>query len=210
MPTKWPVWAVEDFNQVLERARSGCTEHTGQLLERYRDPLHENARVRIPRSLCARITPSDMVQEALAAAYKHFDQFRGSSPKEFGAWLSIILLNTVHNFVRAYGLRKKRQASREVPLDAISPATRVAARWSMSSACDRLISQEEHTAVNRCIELLPEVYRQVLRLRYHDDLTFRQIGATLGVSPEAARKLRDRALLALADRLHAGIVSEPP
>jgi DNA-directed RNA polymerase specialized sigma subunit len=49
------------------------------------------------------------------------------------------------------------------------------------------------------VDLLPESYRRVLRLRFDDDLGFEAIGCELGISPQAARKLRLRALRAIKD-----------
>lgn len=54
---------------------------------------------------------------------------------------------------------------------------------------------------------LPEDYQTVLRLRYWDGLTFTQIGAQLGRSAEAARKLWYRAVVMLQTELNGSATS---
>jgi RNA polymerase sigma-70 factor (ECF subfamily) len=192
------------FADMLARAREGSVATMGQLLEIHREHLLALAHHRIPRDLNPKMQPSDAVQVTLMSAHLHFEQFRGGSAEEFSEWLLTILLNTIRDFVRSFKGCQKQLASREVPLDAALPAAEAAfCRHRSPSACDRLIEQEEHATFRRCLELLPEAYRQVLRLRFDDDLGFQEIGAKLGVTAEAARKLRTRALRALSKLLRA-------
>jgi DNA-directed RNA polymerase specialized sigma24 family protein len=51
-------------------------------------------------------------------------------------------------------------------------------------------------------------YRQVLQLRFDDDLGFAEIGTMLGMSAEAARKRGGRALADLRDLLLAAGISD--
>jgi DNA-directed RNA polymerase specialized sigma24 family protein len=61
----------------------------------------------------------------------------------------------------------------------------------------------------RDIERLPRPYRCALRLRFDDHLGYAEIGAALGRSAEAARKMIARAVHATLDRLRVSGIVEP-
>jgi RNA polymerase sigma-70 factor (ECF subfamily) len=181
----------------------------GELLEVHREHLLEIARERIPQRLQGRMGPSDAVQVALMLAHRHFEQFRGVSPGEFSDWLWTILLNTIRDFIRAAEGRQQQHVRREIALDDLPPEARTAACHCRDlSGYDLLIHEETTGGVRRCVDLLPESYRRVLRLRFDDDLGFEAIGGELGISAQAARKLRLRALRAVRDLIRTFRVIE--
>jgi RNA polymerase sigma-70 factor (ECF subfamily) len=195
-----PASPAGSFADLLARARLGQSAAMGELLELHREHLLERARERMPQRLQGRMGPSDAVQVALMSAHQHFEQFRGDSPGEFSEWLWAILLNTIRDFVRAAEGRWKQHLRREVPLDDLPVETRNAAcHCPGRSGCDVLIHEETTEGIRRCVEVLPETYRRVLRLRFDDELGFEEIGAELGISAAAARKMRLRALRAVAE-----------
>jgi RNA polymerase sigma-70 factor (ECF subfamily) len=197
--------------ELLAQAQRGELTAMGELMELEREYLLEMARRRIPASLQGRMSPSDAVQETLLSAHQHFEQFHGASPQEFSVWLWTILLNTIRDFVSDFQESRKRQSSREVPLDTVPAAKRGAALQVQGlSACDLLIEQETREAMLRSIGLLPETYQQVLGLRLNDDLRFEAVGAALGISAAAARKLHRRALDAAGALMRAHSIIEKP
>jgi len=64
-----------------------------------------------------------------------------------------------------------------------------------------LLRLEEMSEVNRVLEELPARYVQVILLHSRDGRTFEEIGRLLGKTPEAARKLWERAVKELQTRL---------
>ena len=64
-------------DELLNQARSGSTDHLGQLLELYRHYLGLLARIEIGRNLQAKLDASDLVQDTLLEAHRHFPKFRG-------------------------------------------------------------------------------------------------------------------------------------
>jgi RNA polymerase sigma-70 factor (ECF subfamily) len=138
--------------------------------------------------LQGKVNPSDLVQETFVKAQENFAQFRGHTEEELRGWLRRILLNTLANTARHYRDTASWQVGREVPLEAASPA-------EAAQAPDAgLIAGEQNEALYRALESLPEHYRRVLRLRHWERQSFEEIGATIGRSPEAARKLWVRAV----------------
>ncbi|HWG44817.1 MAG TPA: sigma-70 family RNA polymerase sigma factor [Gemmataceae bacterium] len=69
------------------------------------------------------------------------------------------------------------------------------------SASEREAVREEAADLEHALAQLPEHYQQVLRLRYHEQQTFPDIGTTLNCSTEAARKLWARAVDQLQKKL---------
>ena len=65
-----------------------------------------------------------------------------------------------------------------------------------------MAAREELAALEQAVARLPENYRQVIRLRYDGNRTFADIGAVMGCSAEAARKLWARAVDQLEKELN--------
>ena len=84
---------------------------------------------------------------------------------------------------------------------------RATGSWWPAPSCQRplpsdvAISAERRHALHRAVELLPERYRRVVRMRNFQLLTFQQIGDELQCSADAARKLWARAIEKLSQEL---------
>jgi RNA polymerase sigma-70 factor (ECF subfamily) len=61
-------------------------------------------------------------------------------------------------------------------------------------ASGRAMAREQAEAFHAALGRLPDDYRQVILLRYQQELSFEEIGRQLGRSPNAARMLWLRAL----------------
>src|SRR5271165_3102484 len=68
--------------KLLERARRGNAEALGQVLQLYRNYLTILATTQLDRRLRRRVSPSDLVQDAMLAAHTDFAAFRGGSERE--------------------------------------------------------------------------------------------------------------------------------
>jgi RNA polymerase sigma-70 factor (ECF subfamily) len=56
------------------------------------------------------------------------------------------------------------------------------------------MAQEQAEAIRRAVAGLPDDYRRVLLLRYQEERSFEEIGACMGLTANAARKLLLRAV----------------
>jgi RNA polymerase sigma-70 factor (ECF subfamily) len=141
----------------------------------------------LDNDLRAKVGPSDLVQETFLRAKDHWRDFTGGSEEELLAWLRHILLNQVHDARRDFDTQK-RQVDREVtesPSHLEDPA---------ASPSAQAIAAEQQAALNEALAQLPEDYRHVIVLRNWERRSFKEIGADLGRSAEAARKLWARAI----------------
>src|SRR5262245_42042609 len=104
------------MHALLSGARRGDLQSLGELLDQYRSYLMVLAATQVDRRWQPRISPSDIVQETMLKAHRHFGQFQGHTEPELRAWLRQILLNSLATFVEQHLLAARRDVRREVPL----------------------------------------------------------------------------------------------
>src|SRR5262245_59687972 len=195
---------TEGFAQWLTRARDGCGEARGQLLESCRGYLLMIARQELDDDLLPKVGPSDLVQETFLDAHRDFGRFQGGSEAELLAWLRCLLRNNVPNFTRRYRDTEKRQVQREVPLDGGTAAGGDAGPAADAATPSGLAMEGERArALEQALGRLPEDYRQVILLRHQEGLPFPEIAARMGRSPNAVHKLWVRAVERLQQELEA-------
>jgi RNA polymerase sigma-70 factor (ECF subfamily) len=144
---------------------------------------------------------SDMVQDTLVKALYDFCNFKGYTLEQLEAWLRSILMHTTANFANQF-TTQRRQIGREVSgvseqvandvHHASPPASEVAARY------------EEACHIKEALDRLPAHQAEVVRLHNEEKLSFSEIGARIGRSAEAARKLWSRAVEYLTHALKRG------
>jgi RNA polymerase sigma-70 factor (ECF subfamily) len=156
----------------------------GESLAPLRGYLLFVAEQHLGRELHAKGGASDLVQATLLNAHRSRRQFRGESDEEYRGWLRRILLNLVRKFRRRW-LTQSRDCAREVPLQE-------QAGGASPSHLARQAEQREQLA--RALALLPEEQQRAIALRFEDGLSFAEVGARLGKTAEAARKVYHRAL----------------
>lgn len=177
--------------QWLAAVRAGSPEALGPLLQQFRRYLLVVAHEELGEDLRGKIGSSDLVQDAFLQAQQIFERFTGDSPEELRLWLRAILRNKVADCKRQFQEAEKRQINRERSLE--RGPSRDALVDDASSPSAQLARREDLEALLQSLERLPEHYRQVLRWRYWEDLSFPEIGQRLGCSPDAARMLWMRA-----------------
>jgi RNA polymerase sigma-70 factor, ECF subfamily len=158
------------------------------VLETCRQFLLAVANAELPDDLRAKGGASDLVQESLAAAYAARHQFRGRTLADLRAWLRAILFRELATFRRHYRDTAARDVTREVPLaEVAAPVTPIA----------DLIRRERATHLTAAVARLSEDAQTAVVLRIEHELSFAEIGARIGRTEEAARKVFVRALVEL-------------
>lgn len=187
-----------EFENDLRAAQAGSDEALGRLLERFRPYLLRIANADLDSALRPKVAPSDLVQQSLLEAHQGFTAFAGTSAEDLVGWLRGILRHNLADVRTAYHDAAKRQLKQEELLD---PANAGPLREKLvaptPSPLERVIADEEAQALGRALDRLPADYRRVLTLRHREGRSFVEIGATLGRSADAVRKLWFRAVEAL-------------
>jgi RNA polymerase sigma-70 factor, ECF subfamily len=194
---------VEPIARWLPDARAGSREALGRALDACRGYLLLIAQSELGPELRAKGGASDVVQETLVDAYRDFARFGGQSEAELLHWLRRLLLNNLADFARLYRESGKRQLGREVGLDdGGSSAGRGGGLAAPGpSPSGEALAHEQGEEVRAALERLPDDYRRVILLRYQEAQPFEEIGAALGLTANAARKLLMRAVARMRQEL---------
>jgi RNA polymerase sigma-70 factor, ECF subfamily len=197
-----PSRSEPDTEKLLDAAATGDAPARGQLLDRHRQRLRRMVAVRLDRRLRARLDPSDLVQDTLAEANRRLDDYLQHRPLPFYPWLRQIAWNRMID-ARRYHLRAGRTVGREEPAglpaeSALELAERLVAGEGPSTAVRR---KELQAQVRAALGRLPERDREVLALRFLEQLSPAEMAAVLGVSDGAVRVRVLRALRRLREIL---------
>ena len=131
-------------------------------------------------------------------AIDNIGQFRGES--SFGTWLYAIALN----LSRAHFAREKQADLR--PIESYLPSQGDAAEghanlMDWQDPHQLLESSELRETVSRALDALPYKYREAFLLRYHNELSVKEIAKLTGQSEASAKSRIMRARLALREYL---------
>jgi RNA polymerase sigma-70 factor (subfamily 1) len=166
------------------------------LLEKFRLVLLQKARKRTGHDLQAKFGDSDLIQDALFRAQRDFKAFEGKTVNEFALWLIRILINSHADLRRYYCIRGKRTVTKEVSLEVGFPIGRgegaPAARYR--APCEAMIQNEQRESLARTLAKMPSEQRQMIELRIHLEVSFKDTADRLGTTEDTARKRFERAV----------------
>jgi RNA polymerase sigma-70 factor (ECF subfamily) len=167
--------------------------------------------IRLDTRLAARVDPSDVLQDTLTGAVSRLPEYLRDRPVPFYTWLRRLALDRMADMYRRHIRAGNRTVEREEP-PRLSHASvrelgeRLIARGSSPSG--RLRRREQRDRIQAALAALPERDREVLVLRYLEQLPVDEIASVLGLSEGAvyARHLRalQRLRLTLGDDFGEG------
>jgi RNA polymerase sigma-70 factor (ECF subfamily) len=194
-----------DTEELLNQAARGSRSAVDALFARHRDRLRCMVRLRMDRRLAARMDPSDVVQEALLEATGRLPEYLAVRSVPFYPWLRRLAWEKLVKLHERHRDAGKRSVLREEVMapnlsddSVLNLARRLAARGSSPS--QHLIHQEMCERVRAALDRLPEEDREVLVLRYLEELPTAEVAAVLEIS-EGATKMRHRRALERLSRL---------
>jgi RNA polymerase sigma-70 factor (ECF subfamily) len=194
-----------ETERLIEQACAGNRAACSNLLDRHRDRLRRMVAMRLDRRLAPRLDPSDVVQEALADAAERLSDYLRDRPLPFYAWLRRLAWDRLVELHRHHG-RARRSVAREEPEGFNLPAESVAVlverlAASGTSPSSDLLRLELRERVRAALAALGPRDREVLALRYLEQLTTSETAAVLGISEGAVKSRLMRAILRLRDQL---------
>ena len=130
-------------------------------------------------------------------AFEKRGEFTGSTPEDFRRWIGGIADHRVYAQVNRYLGTKKRSLYQEV-----SRSSRDAAVHPVSptpSPSQNAMGTELEEIAAKALEMLPDVYREVLRLRRESGSSLREVAESMGRTLDATKKLHGRAMIEFAD-----------
>ena len=191
-----------DTEDLLVEVSRGDATARSRLLDRHRQRLRQMVAVRMDRRLAARVDPSDVVQEVLMEADRRLSDYLRQRPLPFHPWLRQIAADRLADLHRRHVRARRRSVTREEgPLPSLPEesawdlASRLFAQGSSPSA--RMQREEVRARVRDALAGLPERDREVLVLRYLEQLPLAEIAAVIGTTEGAVKTRHARALLRL-------------
>src|SRR5262249_55179628 len=173
-------------------------------LARHYDRLRRMVALRLDRRLAARLDPSDVVQEALAEAARLLPDYLRERPLPFYPWLRQLAGERLAKLHRRHLHAGKRDARREEPPPLPDESARDLAQRLLASGLspsNELAHRELLGRVRAALQQLPERDREVLTLRYLEQLRTREIAEVLAVPEGTVKSRHVRALERLRDLL---------
>lgn len=141
---------------LVRKAMRGNPKAFGTLIEKEQEYLYRMAFLYVREEADA----LDVVQDSIIKAYKSVKNLR--EPEHFRTWLTKILINTAQDTLR------RRKVT--VPLEE-----------ELGCPAKEAMAPEERLDLYQALEALPEKYQDVIKLKYLDGYTIREISAMTGM-----------------------------
>lgn len=188
-----------DTQELIRRAARGDREAVDGLLARHRDRLRRMVAVRMDKRLAARVDPSDVVQEALAEASQKLPEYLDQQRLPFYPWLRQLAWERLIGQHRRHVGAQARSVTREEHDEMALPdhsAVQLAARLlaSGTSPSVRMMRKELRAKVQQMLSQMSPPDREVLVLRYLEQLTTAETAAVLGLTVDGVKSRQRRAL----------------
>ena len=171
--------SIDEHNnkELAAAARNGEVEAFAALYERYYASM-----VWVAYSVLFDVDlAEDAAQQAFATACERITDLRQA--ERFGPWLARICRNAALTIVR----QRKRQAGLQ-------------ARAGSSGQVDAELGEFD-AAVKEAIDNLPGMYREIIALRYYNQMSYQEIQSVLGISVDMVKGRLARARRKIQSRL---------
>lgn len=146
------------------------------LLERYQDKLYRY----IFFLVRSREVTEDLFQETFVKAIVNLQQGRYQSDGKFAAWITRIAHNLVIDLFRQE--RNENLISNdESGIDLLNSA-----KFSEGTIESQMVNKQVLKDVARLVEELPEAQREVVRMRFFENKSFKEIAESEGISINTA------------------------
>lgn len=168
------------------RAARGDAEAFRQLVEAYQTPAY-----RLAARMCGPDSAEDVTQEAFLAAWRALLEFRGDC--RFSTWLYRLVSNAAIDCLRREKKHRDTGDVDDLELPDGGPSPQEQAERS-----------DTRDAVRRALDRLSPEHRQVLLLRFMQELDYGEIARALDVSEGTVKSRINRAKSKLREVLAAG------
>ncbi len=162
--------------QLVKAYAQGNNEAFDTLLKRHQDRIYNY----ILRIIKNEDIANDIFQETFVKAILTIKQGRYTENGKFPAWISRI----AHNLIIDYYRQEKSENVQSADLDDVDVLNRK--ELCEQTIEDAIISEQIRDDVKHLITELPDLQREVLNMRYYQNLSFKEIADITGVSINTA------------------------
>jgi RNA polymerase sigma-70 factor (ECF subfamily) len=184
---------------LLRRAGDGDAAARGELLERYRYRLRRMIALRMDKRVAARVDASDIVQDTLNNAYSRLPEYFADPQLSFYPWLRRIAWDRLVDMYRTHIEAEKRSVLKEHPWtpnlhdESVAELAQSIVASSINPGRRAMFEEIQARTKAALMELKPHD-REILVLRYLEQLEVEEIASVLGISQTAVTSRHLRAL----------------
>ncbi len=185
--------------RVLRRAMNGDGEARAELLDLHRERLKKMVAIRLDRRLAARVDASDIVQEAMRDAFERLSEYFADPQIAFYPWLRRIAWDRLMDVYRQHIAAEKRSVLKErkwipdLSEESVMELAQSLVTNSHNPGQQALRAEMEDRMLRSLLELKPQD-REILVLRYMEQLDVAEIASVLGISQTAVTSRHLRAV----------------
>jgi RNA polymerase sigma-70 factor (ECF subfamily) len=184
--------------ELVWRICAGDTAALGEFLQLKRFPLLAYIERRLGAALRRKIEPEDVLQETSSEAVRSLTAAPLGEGRDPFAWLCQQAERRIIDAHRHFVQAQKRSSTREVPLAASGDTSKMnVVDWlaaSLTTPTQALSKREKEHQVSLAMEALSAEEREVVRLRYLEQLGSQEIAARIGKSDGAVRVMLTRTI----------------
>jgi RNA polymerase sigma-70 factor, ECF subfamily len=181
-------------DDLIGRAQKGELEAFSRLYEHYLPLVYNRVRYVVPGT-----DVDDVTQEVFITLLKSLDTFKGQS--QFSTWLRTLTNRRVADYYRQ---RYRGEPTVDADLSDILPGQDA----NLTVPSEVTVTDDE-IELRRALYALPDHYREIVLLRFAEDMKFHEIARVQGQSLEATKSLFRRAIAALRKELGEMNVASP-
>ena len=162
----------ELLNDYLQGNKSAIST----LLEKYNSRVRNYLRMMVGDDDVA----ADIAQETFIKALRVIDEGRYTDSGKFLSWIMRIAHNKALDYFRS------QKSNNSVSESSVGYNVLGTMKYADRSIEDSMISDQISADIRALVELLPDEQREVVKLRYYSDLSFKEIAEQTGVSINTA------------------------
>ena len=200
-----PLLSTEsEVELLIARAAAGDAAARQDILALYETQLKRMVRVHLDRRVAARVDASDVVQDVFIKAWDKFSEYFRERPVALYPWLRrlawdrVIELHRAHIRAQRRSVLRERRRARALP-DQTATALVNQLATSMTSVSKKLMREDARRRLAMGLEKLQPADREVLVLRFLEELSVKDVAEIVGISQGAVKTRCFRAI----ERLHA-------
>jgi len=193
--------------ELIARLKEGHHDLLGELFSCEYPRLWKMVNVRLDPRLRSRVDADDILQEAYLAAEARLSHFQENTSTSFFIWLRLVVSQTLIDVHRRHLNVKKRDAARDVSIDAnhnFQATSAMLARQLLgrgTSPSGAAIREEASQQLKQSLDAMHPIDREVLILRHFEELTNHEVAESLGIEEKAASVRYIRAVRRLREIL---------
>lgn len=176
---------------LLDRVRAGDGTARSQLVRRIEPLLRRFAQGRIPAMLRRREDTADLVQRTWAHVLDKLDRIEAREPGAFFAYLRTVLINALRESLR-------REAAAPLAIH----GEQAEATLAMLPAAE--VDPVDWIAYEQSLATLAPEHRGLVLMRFEFGMSYVEIAAEIGESPDGVRMKLQRAIARMAQSARPG------